>query len=291
MRMPREIAAGVLLLVTAASAQVAPTAELEQLYLDPAARGSLLVGNGRTLKGGTFRVSAALQYTQGHLKSGGSTLLRDRFALHLLGAVGLTHWLELSGDLPVVVHQRSDSGAFAPSAAGLSTPFIHARIAILGEGAPVSLWTSLGLGLPVGSAGALGAGGLAFAPRINLGRNFERVQLGAELGALIRGLGSFAEVRGQSVSAVPRGDRVGSQLSLSIAASQIGEGLRGEASVRAFASLSGTPPGLELLFGGRYPLGEVELFFLGGPGLGGTPTTPTFRLYAGAAFGNGGPPP
>ena len=64
--------------------QISSTAEVEHLHLDPAARGSLLVGNGKTLKGGTYRVSAALQYSNGHVKAAGATLLRDRFALHVL---------------------------------------------------------------------------------------------------------------------------------------------------------------------------------------------------------------
>ena len=281
-----------LLVAGAAAGQVAPTAELEQLYLDPAARGSLMVGNGQTLKGGTFRVSAALQYSQGHVKSAGSTLLRDRFALHVLGAVGITHWLELSGDLPVVLHQIPESRSFAPSPSGMGTPFIHAKVSILDTEAPLALWAAVGLGLPVGNAGALGNGGLVFAPRINAGRAFERVQLGVEVGALVRSIGSFAEAsgaRGGLLFPVARGDRIGSQLYVSLAASSIGDGLRGEASLRAFASLSGTPPGIELLFGARYPHKDVELFFLAGPGMG-TPTTPNFRLYAGVAFGNGGPP-
>lgn len=288
--MKRALVAVALLTAGFAGAQVAPTAEIEQLYLDPAARGSLLVGNGQTMRGGTFRVSAAMQYSHGHVKTGSSTLLRDRFALHVLGAVGVTHWLELSGDVPVVLHQISDGGAFNPSPSGLSTPFIHAKIGILGTGSAVALWTSVGLGLPVGTAGALGNGGLVFAPRLNLGRAFERVQLGLELGALVRGLGSFSDVSGVSPSSIARADRVGSQLYASIAASQIGDGLRGEFSLRAYASLAGTSPGLEVLFGARYPYKDVEFFVAGGPGIGGSPTTPTYRLFGGVAFGNGGPP-
>ena len=278
-----------LLLSATAAAQVAPTAEVEHLYLDPAARGSLLVGNGQMLPGGTFRFSSALQYSNGHVKTGSATLLRDRFALHVLGAVGVTPWLELSGDVPVVLHQVSESPGFVPSRSGLGTPFIHAKVRILDTASPVALWVAFGLGLPVGTPSALGNGGLVFAPRLNAGRSFERVQLGVELGALVRPIGSFSDVSGGRTSAVARADRIGSQLYLAVAASSVGDGLRGEASLRVFASLAGTPPGGELLFGVRSPHGNVEFFFLGGPGLG-TPTTPTFRLYAGVAFGNGGAP-
>lgn len=287
MGMKRVVAALALLGAGVAFAQ---NVELEHLYLDPAARGSLLVGNGQTLRGGTFRVTAALQYSNGHVKNGSTTLLRDRFALHVLGAVGITHWLELSGEVPVVVHQTSESNAFSPNPSGLGTPFIHAKISILGEAAPVSLWTSVGLGIPVGNAGALGNGGVAFVPRLNLGRNFTHVQLGAELGALIRGVGYFSEPVVGPGPSVELGPRVGSQLYLSVAASQLGQGMRGEVTARGFVSLAGTPSGLEVLFGARYPLGDVELFFLGGPGIAGAPSTPNFRVYLGAAFGNGGPP-
>jgi len=249
---------------------VGAVGDLEHLHLDAAARGSLLVGNGQTLRGGTYRAGASLQYSHANLKDPGGTLLRDRFAVTITGAAGITHWLEFSAELPVIVHQVSESAAFAPSSAGLGTPFVHAKVSILHEGFPVAVWASLGFGIPVGTPAALGDGGFAFLPRVNVGRVFTRLQLGAELGALFR-------------------ERA-SQLYVSLAASQLGEGLRGEVSVRGFVSLSGAKAGLELLFGGRYPAGNFELFFLGGPGFGKSLTTPTFRVYGGVAFGNGGPP-
>ncbi len=281
----RAVLAAVLLGVATAFAQVASTAELEQLYLDPAAKGSLLVGDGQTLPGGTFRVSAVLQYTQGQLQSGGALLLRDRFALHLLTAIGVTDWLELSADIPVVVHQNSERPGFAPSPSGLVTPFLHAKLAILPAPSPLAVWASIGIGIPVGTVGALGNGGLVFVPRVNVGHRFTHVQLGAEAGGLIRGLGSFADASGISVVQVQRADRVGSQLYLSVGASMVNSGVRGEVSGRAFASLVGTAPGAELLFGVRYPFKDVELFILGGPGIAGAPTTPNFRVYFGVTFG------
>ncbi len=249
---------------------VGAVGDLEQLHLDAAARGSLLVGNGQTLRGGTYRTTASLQYSHAHLKDAGGTLLRDRFAVTLSGAAGITRWLEFSAELPIIVHQTSERASFAPASAGFGTPFVHAKVSILHEGFPVAVWASLGFGIPVGSPAALGDGGFQFLPRVNVGRVFTRLQLGAQLEALVR-------------------DRA-SQLAVSLSASQLGEGMRGEVSVRGFVSLSGAKAGLELLFGGRYPIGNFELFFLGGPGFGKALTTPTFRVYGGLAFGNGGPP-
>lgn len=184
------------LLVALLAGQISTSAEIEHLTLDAAARGSLLVGNGKTLKGGTYRVGAAFQYSNGHVKAGGATLLRDRLALHITGAVGITRWLELSGEFPVVLSQRAEASGFTVNTAGMATPYIHAKVGILDETDKVALWVSLGLGVPVGTGAALGNQGPVFQPRVNLGRNFDRVQLGVEAGALIHPIGSFADARG-----------------------------------------------------------------------------------------------
>ncbi len=266
----------------AAQAQV----ELEQLTPAPAARGSLLVGNGQLLQGGGYRVSTAFSYAHAPLRttnfSGGSqTLLRDRLTLHVLGAVGLNRWLELGADLPFSLTQSSQVASFAPATAGMGTPFLQAKVALLDRSHFFTLAAALGLGLPVGSAAALGNGGLAWAPRLEAGRAFDDFQVGIELGALARPQVALERFPGTGV---------GSQLYLAATVSAVGDGLRGEVSGRGYLSLSGAAPGLEVLAGVRYPSNGIELFALLGPGIGGAPATPNFRLLLGLALGNAGPP-
>src|SRR5437763_489066 len=75
--------------------------DIEHLHLDPAARGSLLVGTGQTLPEGEFRISAAMQYGAHAFASYQTstvpgTLVDDRFTAHFAGAYGVTSWLQVS---------------------------------------------------------------------------------------------------------------------------------------------------------------------------------------------------
>jgi outer membrane protein OmpA-like peptidoglycan-associated protein len=271
----------------ASGAAWAQSADLEQMWLDPAGQGSLTVGNGQTLKSLDYRVGASLFYTYGNLKSGTSPIadvfLHDRMGLQIFGAVGITNWLEVSANVPVMFYQRSFTGA-AISSAGLGNPWLAAKFGLLDESKPVQLSAGVGVGIPVGTNGAMGNGGIEVAPRVTLGKVWSSIQLGVEVGGLLRPANDLS-----SVTHNP-GDTVGSQLSLAAFAATVStSGPRGEFSLRGFVPLTaGAAPGLEAQIGVRWPLGNVELFASAGPGFAGAPSTPSWRIYMGAAYGSAG---
>jgi OmpA-OmpF porin, OOP family len=274
--------AAVLLVSSVASAQ---TADVEQLWLDTSGRGSLFIGNGRTLGATEFRVGIAGYYTHGQLRSsqaGSLTdLLQHRFGFQVFGALGLTDWLELGVNVPAFVYQRGTNSLNVASA-GLGNPWLQAKLNILGAHAPVSLSVLLGVSIPVGTMAAQGSSGsLDAAPRLQLGHVYDKWQYGLELGYLHRTLTDYQRLTSSSE------DRVGSQLYLGAMITTVNpDGPRGEVTFRAFVPLAGGPPGLESQLGFRWQLGPVELLASAGPGFGGVTTTPAIRAYAGVAFGN-----
>jgi OOP family OmpA-OmpF porin len=259
-----------------------PTSELEQQWLDGAARGGLLVGNGQTLAKGAFRVGSSLGLSYGGLsrvEAGRvAPLLRERVGLQLFGAVGLTPWLELSANVPVVAYQASDAALGLPPA-GMGTPLFSATISLVGEDKVVAVSGSLGLGLPIGARGVPGSGGLMVVPRVTVGKVHERFQYGLELAGLVRRALDLGEATGGGSALVA------SQVSFAaMLASVSAEGPRGEVSVRVFAPLAEAGAGIEGLVGVRWPLGSAELYGGVGPGYLGAPSTPQLRAYLGVAF-------
>jgi OOP family OmpA-OmpF porin len=291
--MNRFALAAIALLAATSRAQTQASMDIEHLRFDPSARGSLLLGNGRLLTPGEYRAAVAVQYGYLPLSSfdtrGTRAFLEDRFTAHLSGAVGLTPWLELGAQLPVVVVQRGGVLEPPPSTTGLGTPFLHLRTGgFRPPPSPFDLSFDLGVGIPVGSGTALGSSGFAIAPRVFAGETYGPFQIALSLGALIRQRFTLAPQGGA------RRDVVGSQLDLGAAiVSTNTDGPRGELSVRAFTSVDRPSggPGIEALLGGRFPLdaeGRYELFALGGPGYGGTPNTPLYRAVLGVSIN---PPP
>ncbi len=283
------------LLASTALAQIPPI-DIEHLRLDPSARGTMVTGNGQTLGSFQFRAGATLLYSKDHATRSflpRSELVRDRFAMHVFGAFGITDWLELSVDLPVVLHQvvRSNQPV---STAGVGSPYLGLKVNVLDANRPVTLSAGLKVGLPIGSTATLASGPIVFQPHVNVGRLFDSFQLAGELGALIHETENLDQLTGTSL------DRIAAQGYLSAGIASLGDGIRGEASVRTYVAMptfdrtsgSGMTPakvGIEALFGFRYPGSEgLDVFVLAGPGYGLT-ETPAFRLYAGVAFGNGGP--
>ncbi|MDP1822752.1 MAG: OmpA family protein [Archangium sp.] len=276
--------AGSLLTASLAAAQTVPSADVEQLWLDPAGRGSLFVGNGRTLDATQFRVGVAGFYTHGNLRTtqaGTFTdLLQDRFGFQVFGALGLTDWLELGANVPVYVYQQGTTGLSLASA-GLGNPWLQAKVNILDAHKPISLAVVLGVGLPLGTSAAQGNGGFEAAPRLQVGRVYDAWQYGIELGYLHRTTVDYQTLTNSSA------DRVGSQLYVAAMVTTVNpEGPRGEFTVRGFIPLAGGQPGVEGQLGFRWALGPVELIASAGPGFAGQTTTPAVRAYFGAAFAN-----
>ena len=273
------------LVAAAAVAQEAvPSADVEQVWLDPAGRGSLWVGNGQTLRALDFRAGAALFYTAGNLRSAGEqasrALLANRLGVQVVGALGLTDWLELSANVPVFVYQDG-AASMQLGTAGIGNPWLNAKAALLDDRRPVSLAVGLGLGLPLGTKVAQGNGGFEFAPKVQAGQVFPAWQWGAELGFLARPTTDYVSVSGQL------GDRVGAQVWLAGTITSVNTGgPRGELSARVFAPLTGGALGLETQLGVRWTVGDLELFGSAGPSFWGEPSTPLVRAYFGVAFAN-----
>lgn len=273
------------LVVASVAAAQTPSADLETVWLDPAGRGSLLVGNGTTLPALGYRVGVAGFYTSGQLRSlsgsGASSVLSDRLGVQVFGALGITNWLELSANASVYALQLADR-SLPISQAGLGNPWLHAKVMLLDANKPISLAVDLGIGVPVGTVSAQGNGGFEAAPRVQIGKVYDTFQLGAELGFLLRPISDYSGVTGVST------DRVGHQMWLAGMITTVNpDGPRGEATVRLSTPLTGNGrPGVEALLGLRWPAGPVELYAVAGPGIFGEPVTPNFRLYFGAAFAN-----
>ncbi len=262
-----------LLTAQVAVAQVAAS-DVEQVWLDPGGRGSLQVGNGQTLKPLDFRVGASLFYTRDNLRAQGSALLSDRIGFQVFGALGITDWLEIGANVPVLAYQ---GGSADVASGGLGNPWLHVKVAVLDWHHPVSLAIDLGAGVPVGTGPALGNGGFEFAPKVQVGRVFDAFQVGGEVGLLLRGNANYGTA----------GDVVGSQVWLAGMVTGVStSGPRGEFTLRVVAPLNGGGAGAESLLGLRWPLGDVELFGAAGPGFFGGPATPSIRAYLGAAFAN-----
>lgn len=281
--MARSFAAAV---VVAVSAQAqTPAADLEQVWLDGAGRGSLWVSNGQALKAGQFRAGAALTFGVAPMRtaslSSPRALVSDRFGLQVFGALGVFDWLEVSAVVPATFYQRG-SAEVPVAQAGLGNPWLSIRVPIWTDpNRPLLLSAGLGVAVPVGTGAALGNGGIAFAPRITVGHVFRDFQVGLELGGVLRPAVDFSALTQEPL------DILGSQVSVAAMVTSVSlEGPRGEGSLRVFTPLTGGRVGVEALFGVRWPVGDVELLAAAGPGLGGEPGTPVARAILGAAFAN-----
>lgn len=278
--------AAVALTAVEARAQITPM-NLERLRFDPAATDALLVDTGRLLEEGGYRLSLLGNYERGSLyvrtaDDEEHPLVRDRAVFWLAGAWSPVAGLELSARLPVIAAQGgadvgSIGGVHAPSSAGLGTPEVGARVALLGSHRPVRLALGMDVGLPGGSAEAFGRqdawNGMYVAPR---------VALSTDAGPLV--IGGNAGVRVRGTSELP-GPDVGSELEQSLVVATRGEGLRGEIAMHAAESLVSTDVEVELLGGLRLPIGSgFEAFGAAGRGFTDIPGTPSLRMLAGIAW-------
>jgi outer membrane protein OmpA-like peptidoglycan-associated protein len=153
----------------------------------------------------------------------------------------------------------------------------------------VDLSVDLGVGLPVGTGLALaGDAGPRFHARMVVGSTMGWLQPSLEAGVLFR-----PSVLLTSTEQAARAGAT-SEIRLGAALATTGQGLRGELGLRTtlVPQESVSPQvSMELLGGVRFPLlPEVDGFVLGGPGVGGAPGTPLFRVLAGITFGREPPP-
>ena len=286
-------AAATVLVAAQASAQVeVSNFELEQLVLNPSARGGLVVGGADLLDAKDFRVAASLGYQHAPLKYFEDGVLKAKLVEHrvtasLHAAASPLPWLELGVTVPVVLHQSGESAmsrtgtmvaSAVPTSAALGTPWLQGRMAVLQErnGAPLDLGLTVMLALPLGSSqGLTREATVAGQVLAGAGRTFGPVRVAAEVGAHLR----------QDAPLTFGGEAVGSRMLMNVGASTVGGALRGELSLRSFVPLTKQPVSAELLAGVRYAMKDWELFALAGPGFGNAPGTPEFRAVLGASFG------
>ncbi|RKH74343.1 OmpA family protein [Corallococcus aberystwythensis] len=283
LRPPLRLLSTLALLPTLASAAStpAPAFDLERLSLNPTSRAALGTSAGGLREPGELRLSLAAHHERSPL-----TLYRDgerresligsRTQVQLAGTYTVSKRVEVGAILPLMAHQGtsgfSNVGMTSPESWGLGTPVLQGRLGLLDEAsAPVSLAAELAVGLPVGNKDALqGSGGWDVTPRVAAGRTVGPVVLGLEAGVRLRNRTAVGS------------REVGSELPWAATVATTGHKLRGELGLRSAVPLTDSPVPLELLAGGRYALGSrMEVFALGGPGLGTAPGTPAFRVMAG----------
>ncbi|MDC0711170.1 OmpA family protein [Stigmatella sp. ncwal1] len=274
---------------------------LERLELNPGAAGSLLLGTGELLPQGELRISTVGQYQNKPIvmtRIGEvNRIVGHRVSAHLAAAYSPWDWLELGAQVPLVAHQGGDDlsgrGFVRPPVYGLSTPVLGVRWGPLsqrnGRWADVAL--GVGVGLPFGEASGLSsdAGGHV-TPQLMLGRRFGWFRVALDTQVLLR----------KKLSALPNPvfeqAQVGSEVRIGAVAATVGRRLRWELDVRGTVPLADRQneaqgDSVEFLLGSRYLVNHsMEVFALGGMGIGAALGTPLFRLMVGTAFGSVTPP-
>lgn len=291
------------LAASGASAQL-PSLDLERLSLDPAARGSLVVGNGEVLPLYGVRLSAGAHWERDPLvvtdlgvlvgrgvgsdEPRAASAVKDRLTLHLGLAATVLELdqgpkIEVSVRAPMVAWQQSEdlgaTGLRDPSDAGFARPWVGLKVAGLSQdaGAPVSAAVSCDFLVPPGKRSALaGEDAMTFVPRLEVGRRFEGWLIAAQAGGILRT--EKIELPGLALR---------NELTAGLAVATHGRPLRAELSARGSSTLGSTHAtrqSFETLAGLRYAVGRAELFALGGPGFFEAPGSPTWRGLLGFAW-------
>ncbi|PTL83678.1 OmpA family protein [Vitiosangium sp. GDMCC 1.1324] len=277
----------------AAFAQTTPLKlfELERLELNPGAEGSLIVGMGELLQAGQFRTSAVAHYSHRPLmlfREGKATaVVGGRSTMHVSAAYSLTNWLQVEGQLPLVLLQQLGPSApnpESPKSFVLGTPTVGLRLGLLtqDEQGGVDLAVGGDVGLPVGSMDAYARdAGLRVSPRVMVGRRFGFFRAALDAGLMVRPGGRVTDVNSEIL------DELGNELRIGAALVTTGRRMRWEFNVRGMVPLSQQPGSVEVLPGVRYLVNpSLEVFALAGVGMGKTPGTPLFRVLAGGSFGD-----
>lgn len=284
-------------LAVAQPSESLPGFGLQRLQFEPSGLGSLVVGTGRTLEPGVVRVSMQAHYEHLPLNFARTWdpsvtvfgLVENKLTGHLTAAVGVLPWLQLGAQLPYILGQRGRPfvNTPPPNGQGLDEPWVSVRLAPLRmkDGAGLNLAAELAAALPVGQPEILGRDTFAVNPKLQLGVVGEGYQAGLELGALLRPR--------YDLSPLTRRERdvVGSELRLGTTVTSRGKNsssTRPELSVLLNVPLQGGRPSGEVLVGvRRHTVGGLDLYFLGGPGLGTAIDMPSVRLLVGASFVTG----
>jgi OOP family OmpA-OmpF porin len=269
-----------------------PKVELERLTLNPGGTGSLLLGTGEVLPGGGYRFSLAGHYENDPLVlfvdgARVGSVVKHRATAHLAGAYGVTDWLELSAQVPLLVMQSGDgltaSGVGKPTEGfALGMPYVSARLGLLSQRSEDALDLAVGLsaGLPVSSAEALARdSGVRLVPSLMVGKRLGFLRASADAGMALRSRTVFSDDTNVR-------DEVGNEVRLGATLATTGEGLRGEVDVLAYLPLKDEGNSVEALAGLRVPLTEaLEGYAVAGVGFDKAPGTPSYRVLLGLAYG------
>lgn len=286
-----------LLVAGTASAQTPlPEFRLERFNFNAGLREGLTAASGDLAEEGQLHALLGFHYENEPLVLfAGSTKLGDlvehRWTAHVLVGYGITKWLQADLEIPLVLYQRGNSfsNIQSPDRAGLSAPLLSARLGLTSQKKgglfasefPVDIAFQLAAALPLTTGHTLSQE-FALAPQVSVGRDFGGFRLGGELYSWIR---PDDRVLTPGTSTVR--DSVGHQLGLRLVGMTKVKNLVGlELSGNFGFPLGGgqTPVGAELLAAIRVPVWLLEVFAAGGPGFGGMPGTPNYRLMAGVSF-------
>ncbi|TQF10646.1 flagellar motor protein MotB [Myxococcus llanfairpwllgwyngyllgogerychwyrndrobwllllantysiliogogogochensis] len=279
----------VLALPASAQSAALPTFNLQRLELDPAGLGSLVVSTGRTLPAGMVRVAVQGHYEQlpFHFQTrwepgGGMGLVENKFTMDVTAAIGVLDWLQVDAEVPFIVTQGGTTfmDVNPPEGQGLGSPWLGARAALVRPAFGFQLAVDLSAALPVGSKELLARDTYAVHPSLQLGFLAETWQLGAEVGVFLREKKNLMALSAESA------DVIGNELRLAgTVTSRAGELTRGEVSLLLGVPLQGGRTGAELMVAiRRHTTSWMDLYVMGGPGVGAGLDTPTFRFLAGASF-------
>lgn len=270
-----------------------PSFDLQRLQFEPSALGSFVVGTGRTLDAGVFRTSFQFHYEQQPLSfderwdpAAGQSLVEGKFTTHLTAAYGVLSWLQVGAQVPFILNQSGTRTftALPPSKTGLGAPWVSARVGLLSQksGGPMNLALDVAGAVPVGSTEALAKDKYAVYPRLQLGVQGSGFQVGGEVGALVRKKVDLG------VLSLRENDVIGSELRIGATVTSLGgKKTRGELSVMTALPLEDGRMSTEVLLAiRRHALPWLDLYVLGGPGIGIASDTPSFRVIAGASFSN-----
>jgi OmpA-OmpF porin, OOP family len=270
--------------------------DLERLWLDPSARGSLVLGDGETLPqsgarlgiaGGWERAPLVLRepglrgaglFSNGHRIG---DVVKDRWTLHLVGAVGITDRLELGLRVPITLSQKGSdlTGEGFPKLRqrdlGTISGMVRYGLTRQASGAPVNTALALDVGVPVDRVSDLdGNPGVTIAPRFEIGHRYERFVVGADVGANLR----------THPVELTDNEKLHHEVTAGLMAATAGKPVRLEASLRGAFNKDGLGAHTELLGGVRWGFKYGELFALAGPGFFTSPGTPTVRGLVGLAL-------
>jgi outer membrane protein OmpA-like peptidoglycan-associated protein len=277
---------------TAASAET--STPLDRFH--PAPAGDAFLGVPSASVGDVFRPSFAI------LGAYAASPLRQRFArpgepeqtrtlvdhqlfAHALGSVEFARRFKLEAALPVALSQdgagTSEAGISlaAPGAAGLGDLRLGGRVEVAEQhGLFPSVALAFSAWAPTSSAGPYsGAPGFRAAPALIVGAELPYLVWSASLARRFQESSADSLQRSEIAASAAAAARLGPlQIGPELWITQAADGFGLAARTRDF--------GGELLLAGRYRTGPL-LFSLGaGPGLGGAPGVPTYRVVAGVSF-------